>query len=156
MANLPDPQNESSPTKQDLLRLKVGDLLAEGVPYTKIALKLAKGDKKKAKMWRAKIRRWAATDARIQELIGHDTKGAMILALPSVGNAVVKRAQRGRVDAAKLVFESTGYHNPRVQHEHSGDIKISLSVPRPAAPEPVESPGKELEGPIVDAEVVED
>lgn len=157
MANLPEPTKKSSLSKKEQKdRRKVGELLADGMPYTKIALKMAKGDEKKAKMWRQKIRRWAASDEHIQQYIGDCTKGSIVLGLPGASNALVKRAHRGRVDAIKLMFEASGFHNPRVQHEHSGDIKVSIDLPRPA---PVEDgPGNSsVDGPeVVDAEVVEE
>jgi hypothetical protein len=158
--SLPDVPNKSSLSKKEIKeRHKVGDLLASGVPYTKIAEKMAKGDKQKAKIWRQKIRRWAASDPIIQTYIGDGTKGTIILGLPTASQALVKRASRGRVDAIKLMFEASGFHNPRVQHEHSGDIKVTIDIPRPERVD--ERPGNNsAEGPadetVVDADVVED
>lgn len=45
--------------------------------------------------------------------------------------AVGRRGRRGRIDAAKLIYETTGFHNPKVKHEHSGDINIKIDMPRP-------------------------
>jgi hypothetical protein len=72
-------------------------------------------------------------------------KAETALALPGVTRALVRRAQRGRVDAIKLLFELTGFYNPRsiVDHNHSGEININLTMG--GRPEPV-----------VDAEVVEE
>jgi hypothetical protein len=52
-------------------------------------------------------------------------------AWPDAIEAVTRRAKRGRTDAAKLMGEVSGIHNPRIQHEHSGDINLKLVLPRP-------------------------
>jgi hypothetical protein len=78
----------------------------------------------------------------------------LILNLPQATQALARRAGRGRPDAIKLAYEVTGFHNPKVQHEHSGDISISInSMSRPPK---TETTTGQLEEPIVDAEVVED
>jgi hypothetical protein len=69
----------------------------------------------------------------------------MLMDLGPVATAVGARAKRGRIDAAKLLMESTGFHNPRVKHEHSGDIKLTLNIPRPS-----------FDGEVADADVVDD
>jgi hypothetical protein len=61
-------------------------------------------------------------------------------------HALAGRAARGRPDAIKVLFEASGFHNPRVRHEHSGEIKIKLDMPRPAF-------GSDDE--VVDADVVD-
>lgn len=79
--------------------------------------------------------------------------------LPAMGEALAKRAKRGRVDAIRLALEVTGVHNPRVRHEHSGDISISLKMPRPAevSNQTAGEAAQALEeGNVVDAEVVEE
>lgn len=81
-------------------------------------------------------------------------EGGITEAIPEITEALVRRATRGRPDAIKLALEIAGIHNPRVSHEHSGDITVTLaSVPRP---EPVVNPNAQLEEPVVDAEVVEE
>jgi hypothetical protein len=40
----------------------------------------------------------------------------------------------GKPDAIKLLMEASGFHNPRVDHKHSGDINIKLTIPRPELP----------------------
>ena len=85
--------------------------------------------------------------------------GGLMGELPAMGAALSRRAKRGRVDAIKLALEVTGVHNPRVKHEHSGDISISLNMPRPPVVENniVGAPAQAVEdGTIVDAEVVEE
>jgi len=69
--------------------------------------------------------------------------------LPAVAG-LNRRAARGRVDAVKLLFESSKFHSPKMQHEHSGEVHIKLDLPRPT---PVLNEGEGEE--IVDAEVVD-
>lgn len=73
---------------------------------------------------------------------------------PSV-EAIGKRAGRGRPDAAKLLWSMTGFHNERISHEHSGDIQINVSIPRPQTTVDQLGPGKDSED-YVDADVVEE
>lgn len=77
--------------------------------------------------------------------------GELLSGLEGAAEALVRRAHRGRPDAIKLLFEATGFHNPRIKHEHSGDIKLTLDLPRPGVASP---PG--LPEPVVDADVVEE
>jgi hypothetical protein len=91
-------------------------------------------------------RRNEAVQAELREL----SEGEIILGQPAAARALVKRAERGRVDAIKLMFEISGLHNPKVlhDHEHSGEITINFkSVGRP---QPVLD-----EETVVDADVVE-
>lgn len=155
VADLPAVQPKSSLTPvQDLIT----DYLAEGHPPGKIARALAKGDEKKAKVWRRRIRNWSYGDVAFQQALAMKAKGELILSVGETTKAVVKRAGRGRIDAAKLVYEASGFHNPRVQHEHSGDIKVTLDIPRPTPVD--ERPGNSSAGgpaeEVVDAEVLED
>lgn len=71
----------------------------------------------------------------------------MAAGLIPITDALIRRAAKGRPDAIKLAYEASGFHNPRVKHDHSGEINIKLDMPRPKQ---VES------GEVVDAEVVED
>lgn len=65
--------------------------------------------------------------------------------------AMIRRSKRGRVDAFKFLMEMSGIHAPRVQHQHSGQVELVLTqMPRPA------NTNKELNEPVVDAEVVEE
>jgi len=78
-------------------------------------------------------------------------RGEAIMNLIPAVQALSRRAARGRTDSIKLLFELTGFHSPRVQHDHSGEIEIKLTgMHRP--PRTVDQLGP----PVVDAEVVED
>lgn len=68
----------------------------------------------------------------------------MLGAIPA-GKGLAKRASR-KTDAAKLTFEMTGLHNTKVKHEHSGDIKISLDVPRPRFVDAEAQDDEQIEG----------
>lgn len=148
------------PPKQEVqiltpLQTRVCELLADGVPHTTIARKLAKGDPKKAKIWRSKIRRWCRNPYFQTEFEALQRAEGLLHVGPSV-QGIGRRAARGRVDAAKLLWSMTGFHNERVDHKHSGAIEINVSIPRPRPTEDnVRGPGKIEEG-FVDADVVEE
>lgn len=88
-------------------------------------------------------------DSKLQESIVGRARFNMMAGLPEASAALARRAGRGNVPAIKLVYEATGLHNPRVQHEHSGDITIHMDIPRPTFTQDVDSTAVE------DAEVVE-
>lgn len=149
MASLPVLHSQSSLTNFETLspvEQRAVEMIADGHNHRELAKKLGKGDPAKTKYWRQRFRdlNWAviaiaSTDAQITASAG----------IVPVMDAVVKRAKRGRIDAAKVVFEVTGFHNPRVQHEHSGEIEVKITgLNRPSTVETQDS--------VVDATVVED
>lgn len=157
MANLPARQPKSSlkTTRAD----KIRKYLYKGYSPVEAAKKVVPKPGRKQRVALAQAYRILATDQALQQAIAEEGKGVLIGAVPNTSRAVTKRASRGRVDAAKLVFEASGFHNPRVQHEHSGDIKVTIDIPRPERVD--ERPGNSsAEGPaeeiVVDADVVED
>jgi len=119
--------------------------IADGQTPSSVARKLAKGDARKAQVWRQRIRRWMLQQAEFRDGVAMNGKAeAMLWTGPAI-QALGRRAMRGRVDAIRLLFEVSGFHNPKVdhRHEHSGQIDIRLTMG--GRPEPV-----------VDADVVED
>ncbi len=120
--------------------------LAQGLTLDEALKKLAKKHgwhSRKVYRLKRQVYKLAATQAQLQEEIALEARGQMVLGLPDATQALVRRASRGRMDAIKTLYEATGFHNPKVQHEHSGEIKIKVEgVKRPE--------------PVVDAEVVED
>jgi hypothetical protein len=117
-----------------------------GYTADEVALKLAKNDERRAKMYLFLMGKMAADDMAMQLALGTGSKGMMMLGLPATSMAVVRRASKGNIPAAKLLFEATGFHSPHIQHEHSGDINITIhTAPRPE---------RTLD--LVDADVVED
>lgn len=90
-----------------------------------------------------------AHDPLLAQAIVMRAQSNLLMAVPGTTTAVAKRAQRGRMDAARTVLEATGVHNPRVKHEHSGEVKIKLDMPRPSFR------SVDADGEIVDADVVD-
>jgi hypothetical protein len=151
VARLPAPTNEESiSVEEDRFRSAVADLAAQGKTPPEIARALAPNDPKRRKTLRSRI--WALAyrerdfAARVQERVF----GKMLFGLGPATDGLVARASRGRPDAIKLLYEASGFHNPRVKHEHSGDIKIKLEMPRPEG-KTVEAEVEEIQ----DAEVVD-
>lgn len=70
-------------------------------------------------------------DPLMQKAIVERAQAQSLAAMPAAMNAAGKRAARGRMDAVKFLGEASGIHNPRVKHEHSGEVKIKLDMPRP-------------------------
>lgn len=107
---------------------------------------------------RVRLRRWEET----QWFRDAVYDSAMILTdmdIPRVLNGVRARARRGRTDAARLVLEVTGRHNPKGESSAPAVVQISFGgdVPRPQSriPEAKDQPG--LEAPIDgQAEEIED
>lgn len=137
-------EGHSVPQIVNILIPKSKDLDAE-------ALKVVK---RRRKTMRQKLHKMAAQDELVRRIIAERVTGQMVAALPEITTALIQRAKRGRPDAIKLIFEATGYYNPKVKHEHSGDIKITLDIPRPARVSETLQ-GIDEEEPV-DADVVED
>lgn len=154
MANSLARQNGSSTPEKVIpdWALSVAEALADGQSVSQIARKLAKGDKAAAQRWRKRIRRLAWNDARLKAALAATAEAELQLGLPASAKAIASRAGRGRPDAAKLTWAATGFHNEKVSHEHSGDIQINVSIPRPQTTVDEIGPGKDY----VDAEVVEE
>lgn len=155
MAGSPVRQNGSTAVGPTLSRPQIVVLaaLADGKTAPEIANRLSKGNKQKARQIRSKLRRWA-TQPEFRNALFEVTQGNMILALPEINEALVRRAARGRPDAAKMIWSATGFHNDKVSHEHSGGIEITVSIPRPATTVDTLGPGKDPEG-FVDSEAEE-
>ena len=119
--------------------------MSDGMAYTVVASKLSKGDPKAAKVWRARIRTWIRDNPAFREALAVDGRTIAMAATGPIVEKQVQRAMRGRTDAAKLVMEISGFHNPKVQHDHKHSGTIDIKLTMGGRPEPV-----------VDAEVVED
>jgi hypothetical protein len=117
----------------------------DGYQPDRIARALSKGNPNHHRRYLREIYALAGRDdayAAVQMMI---VRGQVASELPAITEALIKRAKRGRTDAAKLLLEMTGIYNPKstVDHNHSGAIDINLKMG--GRPEP-----------IVEAEVVED
>lgn len=142
MARSPSREIEKAALELTPLQEAFLNALADGRSPYALAKELAHGDKKKRKRLRAKFREMAH-QPHIQEAAGLMAKGEAILGVLPATNALVRKASTGRVDAIKLLYESSGYHNTRTDVNHSGDIQITLKgLPRPE--------------PVVDVDSVED
>lgn len=154
------PRQGADRTRHDTIseekRIKIVGLLFQGHTAEQIACKLDPKRGRKYRRVRGQVLRVAAESPEIQALEAGKAHGEMVLATHPVAQAVIKRALRGRTDAAKLIFEASGFHNPKVKHEHSGDITVNLgSVPRPERVDNPAAPALE-DGTVVDATVVEE
>lgn len=122
------------------LTRKIEALAHKGYTSSEVAQKLAPNDARRRKIIRQRYRRVVAERPSIIRSQGMVAQGAFIENFEPIADALVRRARRGRVDAAKLIFEMTGFHNPRVKHEHSGELSIKISgLPRPKAVETEDS-----------------
>jgi hypothetical protein len=142
MANLLARTNRSSITRADRIRR----LLRRGWTTDMIVEKLAKDDPRKTRVIQMQVGRILVSDEELQADLAAAGHAAVMEQIPEVTKAVVRRAIKGNIPAAKLAMEASGFHNPRVKHEHTGDIKVTIdNAPRP----PV------VQDDVVDAEVVE-
>jgi hypothetical protein len=142
MANLLEKVNRSSITRADRIRR----LLRRGWTTDMIVEKLAKDDPRKTRVIQMQVGRILVSDEELQADLAAAGHAAVMEQIPEVTKAVVRRAIKGNIPAAKLAMEASGFHNPRVKHEHTGDIKVTIdNAPRP----PV------VQDDVVDAEVVE-
>lgn len=120
-------------------------LVAGSNPTAMAKLLHKKYPKRPVSTWRYRIMREVGRSPWIQSELAAVGRSELLMAVPSAASGVGRRARRGRTDAAKLVFEATGFHNPRVSHDHTGEIKITLDVPRPKRVETVDSTAEEVD-----------
>jgi hypothetical protein len=120
-------QIEKRRTRADVIR----KLIRKGWTATDIAKRIAPEDPRKQKIIQNQVYRVMADDPEWQAM--QQATGAAIAmeAWPGAVSALARRSMRGRTDAIKLQGEVSGFHNPRIQHEHSGDINLKLVLPRP-------------------------
>jgi hypothetical protein len=141
------PKNQSSSLQP--FELELANLVAMGWDHRRIAKELEPDDKKRQKALRQKVRVLIESNPMFAAEVAKKSVAKMMVGLGPATDALVRRASKGRPDAIKLLYEASGFHNPRVKHEHSGDININLNaMPRPKR--------VETEDGVVDAEVVEE
>jgi hypothetical protein len=126
--------------------------LGKGMSPPQIAKHMYPEDKKARRTMRLRIWRMVREDAQFHVKVAQQAKAQMVTDLLPATQALGRRAKKGRPDAIKLLFEASGFHNPKVKHEHSGDIKVTLDMPRPKRVETLDANDDE----VVDAEVVEE
>lgn len=132
---LPEPREKANPEKLSHFDRRVIGLLLNGYSQRDIVLHLAKGkpgDRQRImKRYRRLVRRAVSRSEQFHMDQRNQSLGSLWLALPDITDALIRRAKRGRPDAIKLAWEAMGFYNPKVKHEHSGDIEIRLTLPRP-------------------------
>ena len=155
-----EPTKELTKEEEKAERFKevTAELIYRGVTPAQIAKALHPEDKRERNKMRKSLLRMVRRDADFAAKIAEKAHGEMVMSLGRVTRALIKRAERGRPDAIKIIFEASGFHNPRIKHDHSGNIAITLNIPRPEEPEkPKKVPNLERgedDPPVVDAEVV--
>jgi hypothetical protein len=120
-------------------------LIWRGVHPRQIVKQLYPGQKQQQAVAYRKLRSAIVHDTRIAAILAEETQLTMMIGVGPALRALNARANSRNVQAIKLLLEATGVHNPRVRHEHSGEIKIKFEAPRPT-----------FEQHITDADVVED
>ena len=116
-----------------------------------MAHKMSRGNRRKRRRARLRILRVLATDRELGARIDAYTHGILKGYQMDVAESLGKVAVSGKYQSQKLLLEATKFHNPKVDHNHSGDIKITVEMPRP--PRRVDPA---VDGSVEDAEVVED
>lgn len=150
MASLPAIRDPATLTeREEGFREAIAELIFLGHQPHEIAKMVYPEDEVKRKRLRNKLRRWVREDADFHARVAARAHGEMVVGLGPSVRALVRRASRGNPQALKLLFEASGFHNPKMKHEHSGEVKIKLEMPRPPVVE-------DEAGPVTDAEVVED
>jgi hypothetical protein len=133
VARLPTETNGSSDlTKGESTILEA---IFNGHKPREIAKRLAPHDKAERRRIRARLRRLIQ---RPEFAAALHARGQLELAValgPTIKRLAQRAAATGKPDAVKLVFEASGFHNPRVKHDHTGSVEIKLTIPRPALPE---------------------
>lgn len=134
----------------DKFRDHVVEQLALGQKPADIARKLAKGNKRKAAALRKRVWHLVQQDARLAAKVHHRAHGVATVGLIPAVKGLSERAARGRPDAVKPLMEVTKFHEPRKQVEHSGEVRITMDVPRPKRVE------QEMDEEVIEAVVVEE
>jgi hypothetical protein len=99
------------------------------------------------KKMRLLLRRWEETQWFRDHVYDYSV-GLTDMAVPRILKGVRQRAERGRVDAARLALEVTGRHNPRGEQSAPAVVHLNFGgvIPRPDSRadlelEPVEEEG---------------
>lgn len=144
------PQSESlQSSKLDEFENRIADLIFLGKSVRWIAKQLQPEDKLARRRLRERLRA-LLNRPQFAAAISERAQQEMLVGLGPAVSALSRRAAKGRPDAIKLLFEASGFHNPKVKHEHSGKIEVNLNMPRPVMPK------NEDDDDVVDAEVVDD
>lgn len=134
---MPALRHETAPVAgltPDQIRLRdaIADLVYKGHGPAQIARKMAPNDEAKRKALRRRVRDLIGSDPYLAKRVHELAHAGLLIALGPTVEGLGRRAATGNPVAAKLILEATGLHNPKVQHDHTGEVKLSLSIPRPA------------------------
>ena len=118
-----------------------------GVHPLTLAKKLHPHDRiaRRRTYWR--LAKAAVGDPRVAERLNARLQLDMMVGLgPTLKNLIHQASTRRDPANIKLLLEATGFHNTKVQHQHSGEITVKIDVPRPTF----------VQDSVIDATVVED
>lgn len=144
MANLPTKLTQSTElAAQQRFMEAIAARVGAGQRPDQIAREVYPTDRVKRRQLRERIWRLVRQDDEFHRIVIERAHGEMVMAIEQQTRRL---ARLRRPDAIKLLFEASGFHNPRVKHEHSGNIEVKLSIPRPQRelPQHVDSTAEEI------------
>jgi hypothetical protein len=126
--------------EKDKVQLAAAKLYGEGFPRAQVVRILVdhlvpatsrhKPLEQKLSQARHKLRRWEQTE-EFRDLIYKHAVVQLDLATPGILKGVASKAKRGRVDAARLVLEITGRHDPKGDQQPTQVAVVFQGVHRP-------------------------
>ena len=127
----------SSRHKVSVRQVQVIQLLAHGYTIPEVARKMDHilvphelNREKRLKKARQRIRIWMATQ-KMRDLLWEETMIGLDLDSPKIVRGISRKAQAGRVDAARLALEMNGRHAPQAEVQPA-QINIAFGdIPRP-------------------------
>lgn len=153
-----DPDGEPI-APRDVVREAAAKLYGQGFSRAQIARALykhlspsTKGRPQEVRLAtaRKKLRTWEGSEP-FRDLIYHHAVLELDMKTPTILKGILKKAQRGRVDAARLALEVTGRHNPKGDSVPTQVAVVFNGVPRPGQMQAVEA-APELNGQAVELE----
>jgi hypothetical protein len=140
---LPEPMSDSTelevPVDRDTVKLAAAKLYGSGLERAKIARVMVnllvpnnrhRPLEQRLSQARQKLRAWEMQQG-FRDLVYTHAVVKLDMATPSIFNALVKSARKGRVDASRLVLELTGRHNPKGDTTPTQVIVAFNGMPRP-------------------------
>ena len=98
---------------------------------------------------RTKLRNWEHQQD-FRDLVYRKAVVKLDLQTPAVLGGVLKKAKKGRVDAARLVLELTGRHNPKGEVQPTQIALVVNGVPRPMRESQAKAVAADAEGLVVE------
>lgn len=134
---MPQPQNQN--LELSVLQDHAARMYGTGMTNTQVAKALleylaptTKGRPMEVRLAyaRGKLRRWQRRQAFRDRIYKYAIDG-VDMNIPGILQGVVKRAKRGRIDAARLALEVTGRHNPKGDAAAPSVVVHIDGIPRP-------------------------